>query len=298
MMFRARLKRAPTIHRFYIRIMSRIPWRRAFLAGFAVFLFACSRPPSVLKGSYPSGVPKYHVAVDSAGKKHGPETWWFDNGKARYQAQNVHGLRHGAYQAWYPNGNLWYQGRDSLGVHRDTLRAWRQDGKLQAIRVFQGGTVVYLESIDASGLSKEDKRRLEAEAEARLQDSAQAWAAARRNSLSLWSLRVRASVETYWIPPKRKGSVDHKSVARIRVQGDGRITDVTWLEKSAWPAFNEKAAKALRRMKKFPPLPTEAGAGPLDIRYEFVSLGKKPRAGKLQLRRPGVAKDETEEVGK
>jgi hypothetical protein len=51
-------------------------------------------------------------------------------------------------------------------------------------------------------------------------------------------------------------------------------------------------------MKKFPPLPTEAGAGPLDIRYEFVSLGKKPRAGKLQLRRPGVAKDETEEVGK
>jgi TonB family protein len=276
--------------------MSFIHWGRAFVPGLAALFFACSKPPSALKGSYPSGVPKYDIAVDSAGRKHGLENWWFDNGKARYRAFNVHGIRHGEYQAWYPNGNPWYQGRDSMGVHRDTLRAWRQDGRLQAIRVFQGGTVVFLESVDSSGLSKEDKRRLEAEAEAKLRDSAQAWTSTRKNSLGLWSLRVRTSVETYWIPPKRNGSVDHKAVARIRVQGDGRITDVTWLQKSAWPAFNDKAAKALRRMKKFPPLPTEAGAGPLDVRYEFVSLGNKAKGTKLQLQRPAAMKDEVEEM--
>jgi TonB family protein len=281
-------------------------WSRALLfPGLTALFLGCSKPPSVLKGSYPTGIPKYQIAVDPAGKKHGAEYWWFDNGKARYMARNVHGIRDGEYQAWYPNGNLWYQGRDSLGVHLDTLFSWRQDGRREAIRVFRGGTVVFLESVDASGLSSgdlrriaEEKRRAEAAAEMKLQDSAQAWAALRRTSLSLWSLRVRTSVETYWIPPKRKGPTDHKAVARIRVHGDGKILEVTWLQKSAWPAFNDKAARALRRMKKFPPLPTEAGAGPLDIRYEFISLGKKPKGQKLLLKKPVAQnEEEVEEVG-
>ena len=274
--------------RFYARVI--------VCLGVFVFLTACSRPPSVLKGAYPSGIPKYQISIDSAGKKHGVENWWFDNGKARYQATNRHGIRHGEYQAWYPNGNLWYKGYDSLGVHRDTLRAWRQDGRLQAIRVFKGGLVVYLESIDASGLSVEDKRRVEEEARRASAESETESALAseklRRTSLSLWSLRVRTSVETYWIPPKRKGTTDHKAVARIRVQNDGLITNVTWLEKSAWPAFNDKAARALKRMKRFPPLPSEAGAGPLEVRYEFVSLGKKPLVRKLILRRPQSSVEE------
>ena len=271
--------------------------------GLTALLFACSQPPSVLKGAYPSGIPHYQIALDSAGKKHGVESWWFDNGKARYQARNVHGLRNGEYQAWYPNGTLWYQGRDSMGVHRDTLRSWRQDGSLEALRIFQGGLVVYQESIDVTGLSREDKRRIDeekrrraAETDVKALDSTATSDRLRRNSLSLWSLRVRTSVETYWIPPKRKGTADHKAVARIRVQRDGLITDVTWLQKSAWTAFNDKAARALRRMKRFPPLPVEAGAGPLDVRYEFVSLGKKTPGKKLQLKKPGLQKEEVEEL--
>jgi TonB family protein len=283
--------------------MSFFSWGRAFLPGLAALFFACSRPPSVLNGTYPSGVPKYQIAVDAEGKKHGAEAWWFDNGQARYRASNVHGIRHGEYQAWYPNGNPWYRGRDSMGVHRDTLKSWKPNGRPDVIRLFDRGRVVTIESIDSSGLTQAEKQRnLDAAAE-RGRDSTQAWAAARRNSLGLWSLRVRASVETYWIPPKRKGSVDHKAVARIRVQGDGRITDVTWLQKSAWPAFNEKAAKALRRMKKFPPLPAEAvpasagmTAGTIDVRYEFVSLGKKAAGAKLVLKKPAVQRDEAEEL--
>jgi len=240
--------------------------------------------------------------VDSAGKKNGAEYWWFDNGKARYQAFNVHGIRHGEYRAWYPSGTPWYQGRDSLGVHRDTLKSWKSDGHLDAIRVFNRGILVYLESIDSSGLSKDEKVRLSEEkrrasiaAETRYLDSSTSADKLRRNTLSMWSLRVRTSVETYWIPPKRSGSVDHKTVARIRVRQDGSIERVTWLEKSAWKAFNEKAEKALKRMKKFPPLPTEAGAGPLDVRYEFVSLGKK-KPEHLEVKRPGTAKDDEEDV--
>jgi TonB family protein len=275
----------------------------AFALGLAALVTACSKPPAVLKGAHPSGIPRYQIAVDSSGRKHGAENWWFDNGKMRYQAANVHGVRHGEYQAWYPNGNPWYRGRDSMGIHRDTLRSWRPDGRLEAIRVFQGGLVVFLESIDASGLSREDQRRFAeenrraaTEAGMKAQDSIGASEKVRRNSLSLWSMRVRTSVETYWIPPKRKGAADHKAVARIRVRQDGLITDVTWLEKSAWTAFNEKAAKALRRMKRFPPLPAEAGVGPLEVRYEFVSLGKKPKTGKLQLKRPSAARDDVEEL--
>lgn len=252
----------------------------------------------MLKGSYPNGVPKYQIAVDSAGKKHGAEYWWFDNGKARYQAFNVHGIRHGEYQAWYPNGALWYRGRDSLGTHRDTLKSWKADGRLDAIRIFNRGLLVYLESIDSSGLTKQDqgrvaeeRRRFAAAVEAKTQDSATAADKARRNTLGMWSLRVRTSVETYWIPPKRSGSVDHKAVARIRVRQDGSIESVTWLEKSAWKAFNDKAERALKRMKRFPPLPTEAGAGPLDVRYEFVSLGKKKQE-RLVLKNPAASKDE------
>ena len=59
------------------------------------------------------------------------------------------------------------------------------------------------------------------------------------------------------------------------------------------PGTDILTARALRRMKKFPPLPTEAGAGPLDVRYEFVSLGKKPPSRRLLLRAPVVEKDES-----
>jgi TonB family protein len=267
-----------------------------------LLLAACSRPPSVLKGAYPAGTPQYQIAVDSVGKKHGPEYWWFDNGKARYQARNVHGLRDGAYRAWYPSGSMWYQGRDSLGIHRDTLKSWNPEGRLEAIRVFDHGLLVYLESIDSSGLTKADKKQIEEERkrlaaalEAKVLDSVAASDKIRRNSLSLWSLRVRTSVETYWIPPKRSGSVDHKAVARIHVRPDGRIESVTWLQKSAWKAFNDKAARALKRMKRFPALPSEAGGGPLDVRYEFVSLGKKPKTGKLVLKSPQASREEVEE---
>jgi hypothetical protein len=266
------------------------------LAGSAALFFACARAPSVLKGKYPSGIPRYSVSLDSAGRKHGAENWWYDNGKPHLATEYRHGARHGGYQAWYPNGNPWYKGRDSLGIAQDTLRTWRADGTLESIRVFDAGRLTSIEIVGPDGLSRAHKQRLAFAAEVRHQDSAQIRDRARRAALGVWAQRVRATVETYWIPPKRSGMATHRTVARLRVGARGQILGVTWVEKSAWKAFNDKAAKALARVKKLPPLPEGAGTEPVELRYEFVSLGKKPAPLALRLRSPGSARS-SEEVG-
>ena len=246
-----------------------------------VFFAACApRSVSPLQASFSKGKPYYRVEVDSLGRKHGAERWWFETGNPRYSADNVHGRRHGVYQAWYTDGSPWYKGRDSLGVAVDTLFAWRPNGRLQLIRVFEAGETVSYEAVDTSGVTRAERIRLDALDAGKARDSAGVLETARRAALSEWAKRVRATVETYWIPPRSKGSRGlqaHRAVATLRVGADGRVLNVGWAERSASRAFNEKADKALRRIKKLPPLPAEAAGQPIELRYEFVSAGSSTR---------------------
>lgn len=259
---------------------SRVP---AFLysVGSAVFFAACvSRPPSVLQSGFPSGKPWYRVEIDSLGRKHGTEEWWFESGAPRYRAVNTHGRRDGTYQAWYPGGGLWYRGRDSVGVPVDTLWGWRPDGRLQRIQVFAAGKTESYEAVDTSGVTRAERLRLDAANALKTRDSAEVRETRRRAALADWARRVRATVETYWIPPRRdaKGLRAHRAVATLRVGADGRVLSVGWAERSDSKAFNDKADKALRRVRRLPPLPPEAAGEPLELRYEFVSAkGKELR---------------------
>ena len=264
--------------------------RIAFFLPVLFFAACASRSPMLLKGSFPSGQPYYRIEIDSSGRKHGSEQWWFDNGKPRYAARNTHGARDGAYQAWYTDGTPWYKGRDSLGVAVDTLQAWRPNGVLQIIRVFEAGETVSYEALDTTGVPRAERLRLDSLYALSSRDSVET---ARRAALSAWSRRVRASVETYWIPPRSEGLKAHRAVAELRVDPNGVVLGVGWAERSASKAFNDKADKALRRIKRLPPLPAEAATGPISLRYEFVSAGAG-KSRKISARGPEAEPEEQE----
>jgi TonB family protein len=259
---------------------------------------------SLLQGKYATGSPRYRIAYDSQNRKHGVERWWHENGALKSEASWRAGVRDGAYRAWYPDGTPWYQGRDSLGVPVDTLRFWHPNGRPRSLSLFARGVPVRLDVFDSSGLTAEEARVRRAEEEARAlvraeaaeahearrrADSAEGVEAPRRRALREWTARVRTSVETYWNVPESMKKQRHRAVARIRVAHTGVVLGVTWPEKSGSAAFDRRAARALARVKKFPPLPPELGPGPLDVRYAFTTTGKAPPRKKLRVREPEKA---------
>jgi TonB family protein len=148
------------------------------------------------------------------------------------------------------------------------------------IRVFASGETVSYEAVDSTGVTRAERLRLDAGNAAKARDSAEVLETQRRAALAGWARRVRATVETYWIPPRRgefKGLQAHRAVATLRVGADGRVLSVGWGERSASKAFNDKADKALRRVRRLPPLPPEAAGEPIELRYEFVSAKSREK---------------------
>ena len=107
----------------------------------------------------------------------------------------------------------------------------------------------------------------------------------RKEGIQEWSSRVRSTVEPYWVLPKVLVKHKYRSVARIRSARSGDILNVTWVEKSRSMVFNNLAAKALRKVKHFPPFPTTVPDTVLEIQYEFVTPGISPHRKKLELRK-------------
>lgn len=295
--------------------MPRFLWRSAKLPGllsgfaFSLLLLACAAPgpnpaPTTLQGKYPAGSPHYQIDLDAQGRKHGTERWWYENGKPKTEATWQAGRRTGDYRAWYVDGTPWYAGRDSLGIPVDTLRFWHPNGKPKSLSVFSGGAPVFLETRDIEGLTGPERAQRDAEERERLAaaqarmaaqrraDSIEALEAPRRRALAAWTSLVRAKVESYWNLPESQKKVARRTVARIRVSPGGSMLSVAWTEKSGSKEFDRYAARALSRVRRFPPLPAELGTVPLEIRYAFTTPGKAQPRKKLILRDPARAKED------
>jgi TonB family protein len=275
---------------------------------FSLTLLGCAasnRAPaqSRLEGKYPAGTPRYLVDLDAQGRKHGIERWWYEGGKKKSEAMWRTGLRDGAYSAWYADGTAWYTGRDSLGKPVDTLRFWHPNGTLKSLSVFAAGEPVFLETWDIEGLTARERavrdaeererlaaaqRRMEAQRRA---DSLEALEGPRRRALAAWTSLVRLKVETYWSLPESQKKIARRTVARIRVAPSGAVLGVAWPEKSGSKEFDRRAARALAKVRKFPPFPPELGYAPLEVRYAFTTPGKAQPRRKLVLRDPERAKE-------
>ena len=238
--------------------------------------------PQALEGAHPDGTPRYRVGLDAAGRRHGAERWWHENGTLHLDATWKAGARDGVYRAWHPDGTPWYAGRDSMGVPVDTLRVWHPNGVLQTFSVFEGGVPVVLVQYNEEGLTPEQVR--ERKAARRRADSLAAVEQARRDALAAWVTRVRAAVETWWSLPESQRKTYRRAVARLRVHPDGRILTVTWVERSGSALFDRRAAQALAKARSLPPFPPELGTEPLDLRYEFVTPGHVAPRRRLQVR--------------
>jgi TonB family protein len=272
-------------------------------------LLACAAPnrapaPYRLQGKYSTGIDHYQIDYDAQNRKHGIERWWYAGGNKKSEAIWRTGLRDGAYTAWYADGTLWYAGRDSLGKPVDTLRFWYPNGMRKSVSVFVAGEPVFLETYDVEGLTASERAKRDAEERERLAvaqrrmeaqrraDSLEALEGPRRRALATWSSLVRLKVETYWNLPESQKKVARRTVARIRVAPNGNVLTVTWAEKSGSKEFDRRAAKALAKMKKLPPLPAELGTTPLEIRYAFTTPGKAQPRKKLLLKDPASARED------
>jgi TonB family protein len=271
----------------------------AAASGIWLFLSTCASK-SPLQGTYPAGSPHYRVETDSLGRKHGLERWWHENGVMKSEATWRGGVRDGAYRAWYPDGTPWYAGRDSLGVPLDTLRVWHPNGKLRSLSVFVAGEPVRLDEYDTAGLTTEEsrvraedarRRALEASvgfARKRRADSLATLDASRAHALQNWSAQVRSTVETWWSLPEGLKKTPRRATARLRVARDGTLLGVTWTSKSGSRDFDARAARALAKVRKLPPVPPQVAA-PLELSYTFTTSGVAQPRRRLQVRDPSSA---------
>ena len=117
------------------------------------------------------------------------------------------------------------------------------------------------------------------------QESAGAAERLRKTSLNMWAMRVRQTVEGYWVLPKQfEKQRPYRAVAKIKVGKDGRILGVSWTEKSPSSAFNTLAQNTFKRIKRLPAFPPQIKDESLDLQYEFISLGKTLPRTKLEAR--------------
>ena len=266
-----------------------------FLIPAASGLFVgCSSTASLVdKEFYSPDHPKYSIAVDKQGRKHGPEVWWHPNGRKKYEAENLEGVREGKFTAWHENGGLWYEGFDLHGLPESTLTYWGPAGYIKSKALFRNGIQLERRDYDDNG----NPLGVPGEAADPVVDdrerAAQELAGMRKTSLNLWAMRVRQTVEGFWVLPKQfEKDRPYRAVANIKVGKDGRILGVNWIQKSPSSAFNTLAQNTFKRVKRLPAFPPQIKEESLEIQYEFISLGKPAPRKKLEAREPGVEEPE------
>jgi hypothetical protein len=256
----------------------------------ALILTACgSTRENVEREFYPGPdkTAKYAIGVDKQGRKEGMETWWHPNGNKKYEARNHAGMRDGAFTAWYPDGKVWYQGYEYRGKPESTLTYFYPTGNLKSQALFRDGIQLERKDYDANGRligsGTEDQAEGLSPDEAR--EAASAAERLRKTSLNLWAVRVRQTVESFWVLPKEfEKQRPYRAVAKIKVGRDGKILGVSWMEKSPSSAFNTLAQQTFKRIKRMPAFPPAIKDQTLEIQYEFISLGKPIPRKKLEAR--------------
>jgi len=92
----------------------------------------------------------------------------------------------------------------------------------------------------------------------------------------LWNL--------FWILPKKMLNRPNRAVILLRIGRAGDLRSTVWTEKSPSAAFNQLAAKALERIKRYPVFPPTVPDSVLEIQYEFVTYGKSGPRHRLFLK--------------
>ncbi|MEO7425622.1 MAG: TonB C-terminal domain-containing protein [Fibrobacteria bacterium] len=250
----------------------------------AALLAGCASAPILMeKQDYSPDHPKYAIGVDKHGRKNGLETWWHPNGLKKYQAENRDGVRDGKYTAWYPDGIIWYEGYDFRGIPESTLTYWSPNGKIKSKVMFRNGIQLERSDYDDNGNLIGANPALPASPVQN--ENGDETARLRKASLDIWAMRVRQTVESFWVLPKQfEKDRPYRSVATIKVGKDGRILGVKWIEKSPSAAFNTLAQLTFKRIKRLPAFPPQVKDESLEIQYEFISLGKPAPRRKLEAR--------------
>jgi hypothetical protein len=254
----------------------------------ALFLAGCASTKKAEEEFYAPSKPKYSIAVDKEGRKHGKETWWHPNGNRKYEATNREGFREGKFTAWYPDGKMWYEGFEYHGKPESTLTYWHPTGKMKSQALFRDGIQLERKDFDADGRLIPTGIRTDPETATAMdgEDGGSGEAdRIRKTSLQRWAMRVRQTVEGYWVLPKEfQKQRPYRAVATIKVGRDGKILGVTWTEKSPSAAFNSLAQSTFKRLKRLPAFPPQIKEQSLELQYEFISLGKQTPRTKLEAR--------------
>ncbi len=251
--------------------------------------------PNLLEGNYPDGTQKFRVEVDAEGKKEGKETWWYPDGTKKYEAVNADGFRSGPFQAWYANGNPWYSGEEKQGRLDGELRYYHMNGQLKSRALFRDGIQLEREDFNPEGERTQASQKILADEIAEAEKKEKAEQERRRNeAMETWTQRVQATVESYWVLPKElKRQGGNRSVVSLQVERSGKLGKVVWLKRSNSSAFNTYADKAIKRVRRLPPIPPELEEETLTIQYEFVTQVKASK-NRLQLRGSPPEEDEEE----
>ena len=250
-----------------------------------LLLSACSST-KVEEGFYGPKRPQYSIALDKQGRKEGPETWWYPSGIKKYSAFNHEGFREGKYVAWYPDGKLWYEGFEHRGKPENTLTYWYPTGKMKSQALFRDGIQLERKDFDENGRPVGGAAALvKSEPEPAVEDVEASGDRLRQATLRMWALRVRQTVESYWVLPKQfENERPYRAVARIKVARDGKIIGVAWSERSPSSAFNTLAQQTFKRIKRLPAFPPQLREESLELQYEFISLGKPSPRKRLEAR--------------
>lgn len=254
-----------------------------------LILAGCASTSKVEKAEYGPSKPKYSISVDKNGRKEGQETWWYVDGTLKYQSHNRAGIRDGKYTAWYPDGKKWYEGLDVGGKSEGALTYWHPNGKVKSQALFRDGIQLERKDFDLEGRyidpnpAPAPSHTLSGDG----QDSVSGSGAMRRASLQMWAMRVRRTVESFWVlPQKFQKDRPYRAVAKIKVGRDGKILGVSWVEKSPSAEFNNHAQKTFKRIKRLPVFPPQVKDESLEVQYEFISTGWQTPRRKLEARDP------------
>ena len=255
-----------------------------FALSFVLILIGCGAT-KVEEGFYGKKRPQYSIGVDKQGRKEGKETWWYQNGTKKYEALNHGGFREGKFTAWYPDGHMWYEGYEFHGKPESTLTYWHGNGQVKSTALFRDGIQLERKDFDEEG--RPIIRGLQAaeptSPDQQVTDTDGESDNLRKASLRMWAMRVRQTVESFWVLPKQfEKERPYRAVAKIKVARDGKIIGVSWSEKSPSAAFNNLAQQTFKRIKRMPAFPPQIKDATLDVQYEFISLGKPAPRKRLE----------------
>ncbi len=245
--------------------------RIALILG-SLLLWHCASNLKPQRGYYASGKPRYSIERDKEGRKVGVEKWWHENGQLKYQATYSDGFRNGKYSAYYLDGKPWYEGYEIMGRPESTLTYWDPQGRIRSKAFFRQGIQLSRQDFDEQGRLINDKSEEIIVAPDLAAEEAKRAAKARELAIQIWAKRVRASVESHWVVPRKlaaKGKL--KAVASVKVRRDGHIQKVIWLSKSPVSSFNTLAANTFKKIKRLPPFPPSIPDSDLEIEYAFVN---------------------------